>query len=103
MAKFMHLWRVNHSAPWPTDPTKGMQWFEMMFATIDQGLKSGQILEVGWFPNSISGYVITSGDAKDQFMSAFADYPWITADIQEIVPYETGKELTRQVLKAKAE
>jgi hypothetical protein len=76
---------------------------EMMFAGIDEALKSGQLLEFGWFPSSSSGYAISSGEAKDAFMNAFKNYPWIEMEVHEIIDYETGKGIARQVLKAQAE
>jgi hypothetical protein len=101
MAKFMILWRANPSAPW-LDPA-ATQWFEKVFAAVDEGLKSGLILEHGFFPNALSGYTIVSSEAKDVFMRAFADYPWLQFEVHEIIDYETGKAIARQVLKARAE
>ena len=103
MAKYMILWRANPSAPWPIDPAAATQGFEMMLAIVDEGLKSGHILEFGYFPNALSGYAIYSGEAKDAFMIAFASYPWIEKEVHEIIDYETGKAVARQVLKAQAE
>ena len=103
MAKYMVLWRVNPSAPWPLDPAASTQLLERVFAAIDEGLKSGLYLEFGYFPNGTSGYVISSGEAKDAFMTAFANYPWWEFEVHEIIDYETGKATARQVLKAQAE
>jgi hypothetical protein len=103
MTKFMTIWRFNPAAPWPMDPAAATQGFEMMFAAVDEGLKSGLILEFGLFPNAVSGYIIYSGEANDVFMRAFADYPWIEMEVHEIIDYETGKAIARQVLKAQAE
>jgi hypothetical protein len=103
MAKYLTIWRANPSAPWPIDPAAATQLNEMMFARIDEWLKSGIILELGYFPNGLSGYVISSGEAKDLFMTDFAQYPWIETEVHEIIDYETGKEISRQVLKARAE
>jgi hypothetical protein len=85
------------------DPAVLTQLFDKMFATVDEGLKSGLILELGFFPDALSGYAIMSGEAKDVFMAAFADYPWIEHEVHEIIDYETGKAIARQVLKAQAE
>ncbi|MGZ7171893.1 MAG: hypothetical protein ACXVI1_11920 [Halobacteriota archaeon] len=35
MAKFLSLWRLNPSAPWPTDPAEGEKLNEMMWAAIE--------------------------------------------------------------------
>ncbi|HYA33291.1 MAG TPA: hypothetical protein VEG65_04780 [Candidatus Bathyarchaeia archaeon] len=54
-----------------------MQLDEMTFAFIDEGLKTGRLLEVGWFANRNSGYSISSGrDARGILTSAFANHPW---------------------------
>ena len=88
-------------------PTRGrrtllaaMPLNEMMFAGIDQALKDGELFEFGFFPNGVSRYAFNDGDAKDQSPSSFVNYPWIIKDVQEVIPYETGKEMVRQVLKA---
>jgi hypothetical protein len=103
MAKYMTLWRTNPSAQWPMDPIEAFELNEMMFAAIDEGLKSGRILESGWFSNGTSGYTISSGDVKGVFASAFANFPWIETEVHEVVDWETGKGIARQVLKAQAE
>ncbi|MFZ1020344.1 MAG: hypothetical protein WCE82_06305 [Halobacteriota archaeon] len=103
MAKYMGLWRFNPSGPWPTDPAAATQWFEMVFAEVDKKIKSGLVLEFGLFPNGTSGYAIFSGEVKDVFITAFADFPWILLEVHEIIDYETGKAIARQVLKAQAE
>jgi hypothetical protein len=80
-----------------------MQRFEMMSAAVDEALKSGLILEFGYFPNAQSGCAIYSGEAKDVFMRAFASYPWLQYEVHEIIDYETGKAIARQVRKAQVE
>jgi hypothetical protein len=103
MAKYMMLWRGNSAAQWPLDPAAATQLFDKMLAGVDEGLKSGLILELGFFPDVLSGYAIISGEAKDVFMTAFADHPWIEHEVHEIIDYERGKGIVRQVMKAKAE
>ena len=104
MAKYMILWRVNPSAPWPLDPAALTQLNEMLFAREDEWLKSGLTLEEGFFPDAASGYAICSGEAKDLFMAALTQYPWFQFEVlHEIIDYEAGKAAARQVLKAQAE
>jgi hypothetical protein len=103
MAKYMMLWRTNPNAPWPLDPAANTQLHEMAWAGVDEALKSGRVIDFGFFPNATSGYVIGSGEAKDVFGGAFANYPWWEWEVHEIIDYETGKAAVRQVLKAKAE
>lgn len=103
MAKYMTIWRANPSAWVTLDPAEGLQLNEMMFAVVDKELKGGRILEIGWFSNGTSGYTISSGDVKGVFTSAFANFPWMEMEVHEIIDYETGKEIARQVMKAQAE
>jgi hypothetical protein len=103
MAKFLNVWHFNQNAPWPQDPAELTQLGEMMFAMLDKALKEGVLLEFGYFPNGRSGYAISSSESKDQFGRMFSFYPWIIADVDEMIPYETGKEIMRAVVKAKAE
>ena len=105
MPKYMMLWRANLNAPWPIDPTEVMQLNEMIAAAAnDASVRSGQILETGFFSNGVSGYTISSGeDAKGVFASAVANFPWLEIEVHEIVDYEMGAEIARQVMEAKAE
>jgi hypothetical protein len=103
MAKYLTIWRANPAAQWPLDPAAATQLSEMMFAAMDEALKSGHVLEYGWFPNALSGYSISTGEAKERFAIAFADYPWFEHEVHEIIDYETGKPVLRGVIKARAE
>ncbi len=103
MAKFLNTWHMNPNAPWPTDPAETIKLAEVMFAMIDKGLKEGGTLEFGYFPDGHSGYAIFSGETKDQMGRVFSFYPWIIAEVREMIPYETGKNTMRGVMKAQAE
>ena len=103
MAKFLGVWRLNPNAPWPTDPAELAKVYEMMIAAVDNLFKEGKMLEFGYFPDGSSGYAITSEDAKDAFRITFSSFPWVVCEVHEMVPYETGKEVVRAVLKAQAE
>ncbi|HYC19397.1 MAG TPA: hypothetical protein VEF35_02090 [Candidatus Bathyarchaeia archaeon] len=103
MVKYMTLWRANPDA-WPTDPNQVVQLNEMMFAMLDERLKSGQMLEFGYFENGKSGYAISTGDdAKAVFTSSSAIFPWFLTEAHEVLDYKTGKEILRHVKKAQAE
>jgi hypothetical protein len=51
----MILWCYNLNAPWPMDPAEGEKLNEMMFAAIDDCLKTGEVLEFGFFPDGMGG------------------------------------------------
>jgi hypothetical protein len=94
---------LHCAAQWPTDPTEVMQIMEMTWAAFDKDIKSGRMLECGWFANGSSGYVLSAGeDAKAEFAAGFANFQVLT-EVHEVLDYETGKEIVRQVLKAQAE
>jgi hypothetical protein len=103
MAKFLVLWHFNPMAPWPTDPAEMVKLSEMLNTQIDQHLKTGEIREFGYFLNGRSGYSIGVGESANTFGRVFSFYPFIEAEVHEIVPYETAVEIMRGVMKAKAE
>jgi len=99
LPKYMTIWGRSQSAPWPTDPAQAKQLDERTFAFIDEALKSGRILEVGWFAEGTSGYSISPGeDAKGILTGTFATHPWAQYEVQEIIDHETAKETELQVL-----
>ena len=104
MAKFLNVWRYNPNAPWPTDPAEMLKLFDMMTAMIDNALKTGDLLEFGYFPDGKGGYAIAEREAaKDQLRAVSSYRPWIEANVREIIPHETGKEVLRGVWKALAQ
>jgi hypothetical protein len=103
MAKFLSVWHMNPSAPWPIDPAEAANLNEMMFATVDNLLREGKMLEFGFFPDGKSGYVLSDGETKDVFSGAMSFYPFVESEVYEMIPYETGKEIMRGLLKAQAE
>jgi hypothetical protein len=103
MAKTLNVWHYNMSAPWPTDPVEMAKLSEMLFAAIDNALKTGKLLEFGYFPDGTSGYGIGSGETKDQFGRLSDFFPWVISEVHEMIPHETGKEVLRGAIKARAE
>jgi hypothetical protein len=103
MAKFLSIWRYNLNAPWPTDPTESEKINEMLLAATDNLLKTGELLEFGFFPDGMGGYAISTGDSKDMLRRAWTFTPLILSEVREMVPYETGKEVMRELFKAQAE
>jgi hypothetical protein len=75
----------------------------MMYVQVDQHLKAGGIEEFGYFLNGRSGNSIGGAESADTFVRVSSFYPFIEADVREIVPYDTGKEIIKGVWKAKAE
>lgn len=98
MARFLVLWRMNLSAPWPTDPIEALKLNEMMWAAIDGFMKEGVIEDFGNFPDATSGYAIGKGDATDIYKRLNVFLPYMSAEVHEIIPYEKGKELVREFL-----
>ncbi|MGB8312334.1 MAG: hypothetical protein WCE81_10825 [Halobacteriota archaeon] len=46
---------------------------------------------------------MSEGDSADIFRKVTGFYPVIMVEPREIIPYETGKEILRGVMKAKAD
>ncbi len=87
----------------PADPAEQTQAIEMMFAQLDSALKEGQLEEFGFFPSGSSGYAIMNGETTDAFGGAISFFPWIEIEVHEMIPYETGKAITKEVLKYQME
>ncbi len=102
MAKFLGIWRINGTAL-PSDPAEQVQAIEMVLGQIDTALKEGHLQEFGFFPKGSSGYAILSGETTDAFGAAISFFPWMESEIHEMIPYETGKEITKEVLKYQME
>jgi hypothetical protein len=101
VARFLNLWHFNPSAPLPTDPSKLLELFEMMWAVMDGMMKKGEIEEWGIFPEGYSGYTIGKGETADLYRNVIMFHPYILSEVHEIIPYEKTKEITRAVLKAR--
>jgi hypothetical protein len=102
MAKFLILWRVNPMAT-PPDTVERVKVNEMLWAMIDNMMKTGEIREEGFFLNGTSGYILVEGEPADVFKVAASFRPFVDSEVHEILPYETGKEVVRGVMKANAE
>jgi hypothetical protein len=103
MAKFLSLWRISPSAPWPRDPAESEKLNEMIWAAIDSWLKTGEMLEFGFFLDGASGYAIGTGESKDEFRRAMSFWPFIEMEEYETIPYDTGREVMEELMKAQAE
>ena len=104
MAKYLNLWRKNPMAPWPTDPAEAAKLNEMLWAAVDNSMKTGEIKEFGFFLDGTSGYTIVEGEPADALKGSASFCPFVEhVEMLEIVPYETEKEILRGVMKAKVE
>ena len=102
MTKFLTTWRLNQTAMSPDIAEQGKA-AEMWFAAIDKAMESGGLLEYGFFPDGVSGYTLFEGETKDAFRGATTYFPGIISDVREMIPYETGKEIIREMFKAQME
>jgi hypothetical protein len=103
MAKYLVLWRSCPTA-WPADPEEQIKINEMLMGLSDMGVSSGEIKDTGYFLNGNSGYMIAEGDSASALQAARSVCPYMEFyAIEEIVPYEEGKKIFREDLKAKAE
>lgn len=103
MAKYLSLWRVNPMA-WPTDPAEGVRIVEMLLATTDNLIEAGVVKEHGYFLDGASGYTISKTESSEFLRVSQMFEPFLEqVKVEEIVPYETAKEVTRGSWKAKIE
>ena len=100
MGKYLTLWNMNPMAPWPTDPAEALQLNEVLWATVDDLMKKGEITEFGWFMDGKSGYAIGEGDAVTTFTNVTMFSTYFDMTVEEIIPYEVGKQVNRARLKA---
>ena len=100
MGKYLTLWNQNPMAPWPTNPEENLQLNEAFWATIDDLMKKGEITEFGWFLDGKSGYAIGEGDAVTTFTNVTMFSTYFDMTVEEIIPYEVGKQVQRAYLKA---
>jgi len=102
MAKYLTLWHLNPMAV-PLDPAEHVKLNEMMYAMMDNMLKTGDITEFGFFLEGGAGYTMSEGESADTFRKVTGFFPVITVEPREIIPYETGKEILRGVFNELAE
>ena len=100
MARFINLWHVNPSAPWPMEPSKLLEMEEGMWTMMDELKNKGDIEEWGVFSDPHCGYIIGKGETADMLKNSSMFYPYIVSEIHEIIPYEKQKEVIRAVRKA---
>jgi hypothetical protein len=97
MARFLVVWHTNPVAPWPTNPEEYLKLQEMMWAGMDNLMRQGQVKEFGYFADGRSGYSIGEGETADTFRSVSLFSPYIECEVHEIIPYEKGKKIVRDV------
>jgi hypothetical protein len=100
MGKFLTIWTQSPTAPWPTDPAEALKLNEMLWATVDGLLKKGEITDFGWFMDGRSGYAIGEGSSVTVFKNVNMFSTYFDMTVEEIIPYETGKEVNRARLNA---
>jgi hypothetical protein len=102
VARFLVSWRMNPVAPWPTDPAENLMLEEKLWAGVDDLLKKGEIKEFGYFLDGRSGYAIGEGGSAETFKNVSMFVPYIECEVEEIIPYEKGKETLRALMRAQA-
>ena len=101
MGRFLVLWCQEPAAPWPTDPSESLKLNERMMGAIADLMKKGEIEQFGFFADGTSGYGIGEGEAADMFRQANMFQPYVTVEVNEIIPFEKGREISKAVLEAK--
>jgi hypothetical protein len=86
--------------PFPTDPAEALKLYEMLWAAVDGLMKKGEITEFGWFMDGTTGYAIGEGDAVTTFTNVNMFVTYFDMTVEEIIPYEVGKQVNRALLKS---
>jgi len=100
MGKYLTLWSLSPTASWPTDPAEALKLNEMLWASMDELMKKGEVTEFGWFLDTKSGYAIGETDAVTLFTNVNMFSTYFDMTVEEIIPYEVGKQVNRARLKA---
>jgi hypothetical protein len=100
VSKFHMLWRLNLTAPWPTEPQKYLEFQEKLWAVIDDLMKKGLVKDYGIFPDGATGYVIGEGDVLDVYRSVSMFLPYVSSEVHDVISFEKQKEITRALCKA---
>jgi hypothetical protein len=90
-------------APWPIDLAEYSKVQEKAWAGIDELIKMGIVKDFGWFLDGTSGYAIGEGESITTFRNVSMFLPYWESEVQEIIPYEKGKENLRAIMKAQIE
>ncbi len=100
MGKYLTVWTMNPNAPWPTNPADALKLNETFWAAMDGLMKKGEIIDFGWFMDGRSGYAIGEGDSVTVFKNINMFSAYFDMTVEEIIPYETGKQVNRAHYKA---
>lgn len=103
MVKYLALWTLRSSAPWPTDPTERLKMNEMLWAMLDDLIEKGEVSEFGWFLDGRAGYAFGEGDGATTFKNINMFTNYFDFRVEEVLPYEVGKQIFRALFKAAIE
>lgn len=95
----MSLWKLDSSLV-PEDPNGRLRLFEIQSGAIDSLLKSGAIMEFGFFETD-KGYVIFEASSRAEAMRlGTLFYPNVRNEPYEMIPWEEGKRAIRGAYEA---
>ena len=100
MGRYLVLWHTNPSVM-PTAPVEKQKHLETAIAGVDGLIKKGLVKEMGYFLGGSGGYAIAEGEAADVFGGLYGFPPFYEPKVQEIMPWDKGKEIAGAGLKAK--
>jgi len=100
VTRYLMIWHQNPMVPSPMDPEKSLALNEKMWAGLDDMKKRGTVLEFGFFLDGISGYCIGEGTGEMAFRAVCMFLPYVIQEVHEIISYEKGKEIVRELCKA---
>jgi len=101
MTKFLVLWQNNMLAPWPADRREVEENAVAMFEAIDRYVDGEIVTENAFFADAESGCFVFQGTTEDLFNMTSMFSPFVKYEVQEMIPYELGKNMTLENLHTK--
>jgi hypothetical protein len=85
-------------------PAEGVKVVEMLLAAMDNLMEAGVAKEHGFFLDGTSRYTISETESSEFLRMTQMLEPFLEqVKVEEIVPYETAKDITRGTWNAKVE
>ena len=101
MTKFLVLWRRNMLAPWSSDRREVEESIEAMFEAIERYMDVRMVKESAFFIDADSGCFIFEGSSEDVFKITSDFGPFVKYDVEEMIPYDVGKNTILESLRMK--
>ena len=99
MAKYHISWKINLAA-YPPDRQARMKLNETLWKVMDDQMKKGLVKDYGVYPDGQSGFLIGGGEILDVYRAVSMFIPYVTCEVDEVIPFEKQKEILREISQA---